>query len=102
MKDHSCTTLEVVPLNPRKRKLCGNDNEIYVCGDSTEIEPKKLTRRPRKRKLSSKIVEAKNAVNQMELLGRFNHLMFSSKSGDKRSDDHVNVANELLHSQLIS
>ena len=36
----------------------------------------------------------------MELLGRFNHLMSSIKSGDKLSDDHVNAANELLHSQF--
>jgi len=55
---------------------------------------------PHKRKLISKVEGDRNAVSQMELLGRFNSLMSSIKSGDKLGDDHINAANELLQSQF--
>ena len=48
----------------------------------------------------SKVEGNKNTVKQIELLGRFNSLMSGIRSGDKLSDEHINAANELLHSQF--
>ena len=46
-----------------------------MCSDTTELQPKNLTKKPRKRKLISKAEGDKNTINQVELLGRFDSLM---------------------------